>query len=95
MELEGERLVKSTPVLGYLHRGVEKLAERRHLPSVYSLIQIGLDYVCAMYNNFAYCRAVEKLMGITLPDRAEYLRTLVAEDPTYHRSPILARHSST
>ncbi|HJS66101.1 MAG TPA: NADH-quinone oxidoreductase subunit D, partial [Nitrospiraceae bacterium] len=38
-----------------------------------------LDYVCAMYNNFAYCRAVEKLMNITVPDRAEYLRTIVAE----------------
>jgi NADH dehydrogenase I D subunit len=38
-----------------------------------------LDYVCAMYNNFAYCRAVEKLMNITVPNRAEYLRTIVAE----------------
>ena len=35
--------------------------------------------MCAMYNNFAYCRAVEKLMNITVPDRAEYLRTIVAE----------------
>ena len=78
LELEGERIVKSTPVLGFLHRGVEKLAEAgtyhqfiRHTDR--------LDYVCAMYNNFAYCRAVEKLMDITLPDRAEYLRTIVAE----------------
>ena len=78
LELEGERLVKSTPVLGYLHRGVEKLAEggtyHQFIPHTDRL-----DYVCAMYNNFAYCRAVEKLMDITVPERAEYLRTLVAE----------------
>jgi NADH dehydrogenase I D subunit len=78
LELEGERLVKSTPVLGYLHRGVEKLAEdgtyHQFIPHTDRL-----DYVCAMYNNFAYCRAVEKLMDITIPERAEYLRTLVAE----------------
>jgi NADH dehydrogenase I D subunit len=65
-------------VLGYLHRGVEKLAEdgtyHQFIPHTDRL-----DYVCAMYNNFAYCRAVEKLMNITVPDRAEYLRTIVAE----------------
>jgi NADH-quinone oxidoreductase subunit C/D len=38
-----------------------------------------LDYVCAMANNYAYVRAVEKLLGITVPERAEYIRTLVAE----------------
>jgi NADH:ubiquinone oxidoreductase subunit D len=78
LELEGERIVKSTPVMGFLHRGVEKLAEggtyHQFIPHTDRL-----DYVCAMYNNFAYCRAVEKLMDITVPDRAEYLRTLVAE----------------
>jgi NADH-quinone oxidoreductase subunit D len=63
LELEGERLVKSTPVMGFLHRGVEKLAEEgtyhQFIPHTDRL-----DYVCAMYNNFAYCRAVEKLMNI-------------------------------
>jgi NADH dehydrogenase I D subunit len=78
LELEGERIVKATPVMGYLHRGVEKLAEsctyHQFIPHTDRL-----DYVCAMYNNFAYCRAVEKLMNITVPERAEYLRTIVAE----------------
>jgi NADH dehydrogenase I D subunit len=64
--------------MGFLHRGVEKLAEEgtyhQFIPHTDRL-----DYVCAMYNNFAYCRAVEKLMNITVPDRAEYLRTIVAE----------------
>jgi NADH dehydrogenase I D subunit len=78
LELEAERLVKSTPVMGYLHRGVEKLAEdgtyHQFIPHTDRL-----DYVCAMYNNFAYCRAVEKLLNLQVPERAEYLRTIVAE----------------
>ncbi len=78
LDLEGERITKSTVVMGFLHRGVEKLAEygtyHQFIPHTDRL-----DYVCAMYNNFAYCRAVEKLMNITLPERAEYLRTIVAE----------------
>ncbi|HET8760345.1 MAG TPA: NADH dehydrogenase (quinone) subunit D, partial [Nitrospiria bacterium] len=78
LELEGERIMKSTPVMGFLHRGVEKLAEdgtyHQFIPHTDRL-----DYVCAMYNNFAYVRAVEKLMDITVTPRAEYLRTIVAE----------------
>ena len=78
LELEGERIVKATPVMGFLHRGVEKLAEdgtyHQFIPHTDRL-----DYVCAMYNNFAYCRAVEKLMNLKVPERAEYLRTIVAE----------------
>jgi NADH dehydrogenase I D subunit len=78
LTLEGEKIVKAEPVLGYLHRGVEKLAEtityHQFIPHTDRL-----DYVCAMYNNFAYVRAVEKLLNITVPDRAEYLRTIVAE----------------
>src|SRR5919106_1503216 len=76
LELEGERITKATPVMGFLHRGVEKLAEdgtyHQFIPHTDRL-----DYICAMYNNFAYCRAVEKLMNITVPERAEYLRTIV------------------
>ncbi len=76
--LEGEKIVKSEPVLGYLHRGVEKIAEtityNQFIPHTDRL-----DYVCAMYNNFAYVRAIEKILDITLPDRCEYLRTIVAE----------------
>ncbi len=78
LELEGERITKATPVMGFLHRGVEKLAEegtyQQFIPHTDRL-----DYVCAMYNNFAYCRAVEKLMNVQVPERGEYLRTIVAE----------------
>lgn len=78
LDLEGERIVKATPVMGFLHRGVEKLAEHgtyhQFIPHTDRL-----DYVCAMYNNFAYVRAVEKILDLKVPPRAEYLRTIVAE----------------
>ena len=78
LTLEGEQIVKADPVLGFLHRGVEKLAEtityNQFIPHTDRL-----DYVAAMYNNFAYVRAVEKLLNIEVPERAEYLRTIVAE----------------
>ena len=78
LELDGERIVKATPDLGYLHRGVEKLAEG--LPYMQIIPHTDrLDYVCAMTNNYAYVRAVEKLLEITVPERAEYIRTIVAE----------------
>ncbi len=78
LELDGERVSKAIPDLGYLHRGVEKLAEGLHYMQVLPHTD-RLDYVCAMTNNYAYVRAVEKLVGITVPERAEYVRTLVAE----------------
>lgn len=78
LELDGERIVKATPDLGYLHRGVEKLAEGLAYMQMIPHTD-RLDYVCAMANNYAYVRAVEKLLGITVPERAEYIRTIVAE----------------
>ena len=78
LDLEGERILKATPHLGYLHRGTEKLAEGKTYQQIVTLTD-RLDYVCAMTNNFAYVRAVEKLLGVTVPPRAEYIRTIVAE----------------
>lgn len=78
LDLDGERIVKATPDLGYLHRGVEKLAEGLHYTQIIPHTD-RLDYVCSMTNNYAYVRAVEKLVGITIPERAEYIRTIVAE----------------
>lgn len=78
LELDGERIVKATPDLGYLHRGVEKLAEGLHYMQIIPHTD-RLDYVCAMANNYAYVRAVEKLLCIKVPERAEYIRTVVAE----------------
>ncbi len=78
LELDGERIVKATPDLGYLHRGVEKLAEGLHYMQIIPHTD-RLDYVCAMANNYAYVRAVEKLLCLKVPERAEYIRTVVAE----------------
>jgi len=78
LELDGERIMKATPDLGYLHRGVEKLAEGLTYMQVIPHTD-RLDYICSMTNNYAYVRAVEKLLGIQVPERAEYIRTIVAE----------------
>jgi len=78
LELDGERIVKATPDLGYLHRGVEKLSEGLAYMQIIPHTD-RLDYICAMANNYAYVRAVEKLLSITVPERAEYIRTIVAE----------------
>jgi NADH-quinone oxidoreductase subunit C/D len=78
LDLDGERIVKATPDLGYLHRGVEKLSEALTYMQIIPHTD-RLDYVCSMTNNYAYVRAVEKLLGIRVPERAEYIRTVVAE----------------
>ncbi|MGB3941433.1 MAG: NADH dehydrogenase (quinone) subunit D [Candidatus Manganitrophaceae bacterium] len=78
LDLEGETIVKATPHLGYLHRGVEKLAENSTYTQIIPLTD-RLDYVCAMSNNYALVRTVEKLLQIQVPERSEYIRTIVAE----------------
>jgi NADH-quinone oxidoreductase subunit D len=76
--LDGEVVVDIEPVFGYLHRGIEKLAEQRTYTGIIPLTD-RLDYISSMSNNFAYCLAVEKLAGIKVPERAEYIRVIIAE----------------
>jgi len=76
--LDGEVVVDVEPVFGYLHRGIEKLAEGRTYTQNIPLTD-RLDYVSSMTNNQAYVMAVEKLAGIPVPERAEYLRVIMAE----------------
>ena len=76
--LDGEVVVKAEPVIGYLHRGIEKMAENRTYLQIVPLTD-RLDYVGSMYANWAYCRAVERLAEIRVPERAEYIRTIVCE----------------
>ncbi len=76
--LDGEVIVDMEPVFGYLHRGIEKLAEGRTYTGIIPLTD-RLDYLASMSNNLAYCLAVEKLAGIKVPERAEYLRIIMAE----------------
>ena len=78
LDLDGETIVKCTPYVGYLHRGVEKLAENRNYMQILPLTD-RLDYISSMSNNIGYVVAVEKLFGIEVPERTQYIRTIVAE----------------
>jgi NADH-quinone oxidoreductase subunit D len=78
LRLDGEKVIGAMPELGYLHRGYEKMAENM------SFIEFiphtdRLDYTSTMCNNVAYALAVEKLLGVEIPKRAQYIRMLVAE----------------
>lgn len=76
--LEGEKIVDLEPVVGFLHRGLEKLAENLNYAQVLPLTD-RLDYISAMNNNTGYALAVERLLGIEPPPRGKYLRTMVCE----------------
>lgn len=76
--LDGESVVKVIPHLGYLHRCFEKHAEAMTYPQVVPYTD-RMDYLAAMNNNHGYVLAVERLMGIELPDRVEYIRVIMAE----------------
>ena len=78
LELDGEVITKITPHIGYLHRGVEKLSEHRTYHQVLPLTD-RLDYLAPMSNNLGYILAVEKLMGIEVPERAETIRIIMTE----------------
>ncbi len=76
--LDGEVVLDIEPVFGYLHRGIEKLAEERTFGGFIPLTD-RLDYLASMSNNLAYVLAVEKLAGIGVPERADYIRVIMAE----------------
>jgi NADH dehydrogenase I D subunit len=78
LDLDGETVVKCTPHIGYLHRGMEKWAENKTY-AVGMPLTDRLDYVAAVANEIGYCVAVERLLGIEVPERAKYIRTLTAE----------------
>ena len=76
--LDGEHVVRLKPVFGYLHRNHEKIAENEtYLGSMPYTDR--LDYICSITNNWGYALAVEKLAGIQVPERAEYLRIITGE----------------
>ncbi|MCS7202840.1 MAG: NADH-quinone oxidoreductase subunit D [Thermodesulfovibrio sp.] len=77
-EFEGERVIKITPDIGYLHRGIEKLSETKTYPVAMTLTD-RLDYISSMINNIGYCLAVERLLNIEPPPRAKFIRTVVSE----------------
>jgi len=78
VNLEGETVTKIDPKIGYLHRGMEKLAESRTYAQFIPYTD-RLDYLASPHNNWAYVQTVEKLMGVEIPERAEYLRVIFGE----------------
>jgi NADH-quinone oxidoreductase subunit C/D len=78
VKLDGETIIGLKPVMGYLHRNHEKICERNtYLQNIPFTDR--LDYFCSMSNNFGYALAVEQLMGVKPPERAEYIRVIMAE----------------
>lgn len=78
LKIDGEIIVEAKPVIGYLHRGTEKLAENLQYTQIIPYTD-RMDYVSAMTNNYVIVHAVETMMGIQIPERAEYLRVLAME----------------
>jgi|TARA_B100002003_G_scaffold216226_1_gene215626 NADH-quinone oxidoreductase subunit D len=78
LHLDGERVADSDIVIGYLHRGIEKLSENRDWTQII-LLTDRMDYVAAASTNLGYCETVEKLMSIEVPRRARYVRTVLNE----------------
>ena len=78
LKLDGEKVVDSECVIGYLHRGVEKIAEHRSYQQFAPYVD-RMDYVAAVSNGLGYCEAVEKLLGAEAPPRARVIRTILTE----------------
>jgi len=78
LELDGERVVSCVPDVGYLHTGIEKTCEAKTYTKVIPLTD-RMDYLSPMSNNLGYVMAVEKLMGVDVPLRAQYIRVILCE----------------
>ncbi|MEK9149470.1 MAG: NADH-quinone oxidoreductase subunit D, partial [Candidatus Desantisbacteria bacterium] len=78
LELDGETITACEPHIGYLHRGIEKLAESKTYHQFLPITD-RLDYIAAPSNNLAYCLAVEKLADLPIPKRASYIRMIITE----------------
>ncbi|MCU1226539.1 MAG: dehydrogenase subunit [Edaphobacter sp.] len=78
LEIDGESVISLAPDIGYLHTGIEKTCEAKFYQQVVPLTD-RIDYLCPMTNNLAYCLATEKLLGLEIPERAQYLRVLLNE----------------
>jgi NADH-quinone oxidoreductase subunit D len=76
--IDGEKVVDVEPHIGYLHRGSEKLCEGEQYHQIITLFD-RLDYISNFNNELVICRAIEKLMGVEVPERAEYVRVIMCE----------------
>ena len=78
LELDGEIVIKAKPVIGYLHTGIEKSCESKTYSQAITLTD-RIDYLAPLSNNLCYCLAAEKLIGLEVPKRAQYIRVLLTE----------------
>ena len=78
LELDGETVIKARPEIGYLHTGIEKSCEALTYSQAITLTD-RIDYLAPLSNNLGYCLAVEKLLGLEIPKRAQYIRVLLTE----------------
>jgi NADH-quinone oxidoreductase subunit D len=78
LELNGEIVVKARPVIGYLHTGIEKNMESKTYSQALTMTD-RIDYLAPLSNNLCYCLAVEKILGLEIPKRAQYIRVLLTE----------------
>lgn len=78
VDLEGETIRKVDPILGYIHRGVEKISEKMTYPQTLALTD-RLDYLGAMQNRHALCMCIEQAMGVEVSDRVKVIRTIMDE----------------
>jgi NADH-quinone oxidoreductase subunit D len=78
VKIDGEIIVEATPVIGYLHRGTEKIAENLQYTQIIPYTD-RMDYLSSMTNNYVLCHAVETMMGIEVPERADFLRVIAME----------------
>jgi NADH-quinone oxidoreductase subunit D len=78
LEIDGETIVRLKPEIGYLHTGIEKTCEAKFYQQVVPLTD-RIDYLCPLTNNLAYCLAVEKLLGLEIPSKAQWMRVLMNE----------------
>jgi NADH-quinone oxidoreductase subunit D len=78
LEIDGETIVRLKPEVGYLHTGIEKTCEAKFYQQVVPLTD-RIDYLCPLTNNLAYCLAVEKLLGLEIPPKAQWMRVLMNE----------------
>jgi NADH-quinone oxidoreductase subunit D len=78
LEIDGETVVRLRPEIGYLHTGIEKTCEAKFYQQVVPLTD-RIDYLCPLTNNLAYCLAVEKLLGLEIPPKAQWMRVLMNE----------------
>ena len=78
LEIDGETVVRVKPEVGFLHTGIEKTCEAKFYQQVVPLTD-RIDYLCPLTNNLAYCLAVEKLLGLEIPPKAQWMRVLMNE----------------